>query len=505
MTKSGVNNKLLEVDSLCLSISSNGRKSIILNDINFEIKKGECVALVGDSGSGKSMTALTILDLLPDYIQHESSGKIKFGSGSESVDLMQIKKQDWVKYRGKQISMIFQDPMNALNPIQRCGKQIAESIRLHKNSDKKKAKSLALELLDKVGLEDNNRFFRAYPHELSGGQLQRILIAIALAGEPDLLIADEPTTNLDADSKLEILNLINSIRNESGLALLYITHDLNEANQISDRILYMKDAMLIEENPFNLVEEQEVKRQLREGDDPMKSEQLIRVENLAKSFYKSTDFFSSKKTEIPVLKNVSFSIQKGRVTGLIGSSGSGKTTLGRVLLGLEKADRGKVNFAGKDILKLSGKALLNVRQKLQIVYQNPYNTLNPRMKIKNIVAEPLHIHQLLSDRIERRKKVEEMLERVGIPSNKFESYMYQLSGGQRQRVAIARALVLIPEFVVLDECVSSLDVNTQERILRLLMDLKEEFELSYLFISHDKDVVNRISDTVLILKNGELS
>lgn len=491
---------LLKVSDLSLQIQSEGHWLDILQSVSLEVPKGGSIALIGNSGSGKSIAVMTILQLLPAYLNYRVSGKVIYSNNNNQTDLLALSGREWTKIRGSKIGVIFQDPNNALNPLQSCGRQILESVRLHRTKDSSASKNIVIKLLQSVGLQESSRFYKAYPHELSGGQLQRVLIAIALAGDPELLIADEPTTNLDAASKNEILLLLESLKKEHGLAMIYITHDLNEAKRMADHCYFIQEGKMVQSDPFKGV----IQNKLDKNNRIDNEDWLLKAVNLSKSFQKDLNFLGSRKHRVMVLDQANLTIIRGKTTGLVGASGSGKTTLGRIILNLEKPDRGELFYKDKNLLTLTGKEMRPIRKKLQIVYQNPYNTLNPRMTILSIVREPLIVHNLLASSTERKKRAADLLEKVGIPEEKHGQFLYQLSGGQRQRVAIARALVMIPDFIVLDECISSLDVVTQEKIIELLMELKTEFDLSYLFISHDVKTVKRISDRVYELSDGSL-
>jgi ABC-type glutathione transport system ATPase component len=491
---------LLEVQNLALQIEANGDWRPVLKDINFGLNRGESIALLGDSGSGKSISVLTLLGLLPEYLNVSLKGNGWYVHEGNKVDLLSKKNNLSRGLRGEKIAMIFQDPMNALNPIQKCGRQVLEGVSLHRTRDKSKALEIAKDLFRQVGLGGESRFFSAYPHQLSGGQLQRVLIAIALSGKPELLIADEPTTNLDAEAKEEILLLLEQLRTEEKLSMIYITHDRKEAERMADR-LYQVDhgvsglATLKESEAPILTKFK--KSHAQEGSD------LIEVRKIRKAFFNDRGFLGMKKTRTLVLDQVDFTIPNSTTLGLVGRSGSGKTTLGRIIMNLESPDSGQVLFKSRNIFDLQEKEMRSLRTKLQIVYQNPYNTLNPRMRLVDIVREPLQIHSKLSKK-EQFEQAAEMLDKVDILGEKHRQYMYQLSGGQRQRVAIARSLILTPEFIVLDECISSLDIRTQNRILQLLWDLRNEFKLSYLFISHDQEAVLNFSDRSYVLEEGRV-
>ena len=486
---------LLEVKGLSLSLMNQGREVKILHSMSFTIRKGETVVLLGESGSGKSMCALSLLSLLPDYLIQKKGGTALFYDG-ETVDLLSAEPATLARLRGSKIGMIFQDPESAMNPIHRCGHQVMEAVRWHQKITAKEARIKTLDWFTRLGLQEPERMFQAYPHELSGGQLQRIMIAMALAGDPVLLVADEPTTNLDHHSKGEILTLLESLKSETGLSLLYITHDMAEARRIGEKFYRVEKGEIIAEtdHPDAWAEESfpSLKRSVRSDD--RQTDPLIRVSGLSKSFQRPMDFFGFRKQTIPVFTNLNLDIPPKRIIGVTGPSGCGKSTLGRILLRMELPDSGTVHYRDKDLFSLDDPTMRSLRQKLQIVYQNPFNTMNGRWSVSTIVREPLDIHRGNIKGAERRQLAREILEKVGIASERHGDFLFQLSGGQRQRVAIARALVLHPEFIVLDECISSLDRKTQCQILELLADLKDRFSLSMLFISHDPEAVHALSD-----------
>jgi ABC-type microcin C transport system duplicated ATPase subunit YejF len=501
---------IIELQNLNVQIRNGSDHYVILKEVNLVLHQGETVALIGESGSGKSICALTILGLLPSYVDSAVSGNVLYIKEGLKRDLLQMNSSDWNQIRGKEMAMIFQDPNNALNPIQKCGKQIQEAVVLHHDLGQTAAKAIVFDLMKTAGLGELDRMYNSYPHQLSGGQLQRILIAIALAGKPKILIADEPTTNLDADAKQEILALMEKLKQELDLTILYITHDLSEAQKLADRFYQLRSGEVVSTGLIggdafkNLFDGQELSfknlNSKKRARDKV-SRPLLKVVHISKQFVEN-GLFAKKEEGLQVLKDVGFTINSGEILGIMGPSGSGKTTLGRVILNLEKADEGAVLYNEENIFDLDRKSMNLLRQKMQIVYQNPYNTLNPRMSIQDLVMEPLLVHKLYPNKKARLEAVKEMLNLAGISLDKLKHYTFQLSGGQRQRVAIARALIMKPEFVVLDECISSLDRSTQFKILDLLFDLKNNFNLSYLFISHDAEVVNQISDRVMYLKNG---
>ena len=503
---------LLKVRNWSLDVYQKGSAHSILKDIDLMIHEKETVALIGASGSGKSILSLSILGLLPAYSKWNIRGEASFYKDGIGTQNANTRSNSIRSVLGKEIGMIFQDPNNALNPIQRCGKQLLEAVCLNQGLDKEAGKKQSLLSLEMVGLTDAERMYNSYPHELSGGQLQRILIAIALAGKPRFLIADEATTNLDKASRNAIIQLLKALKNELNISILYITHDMKEASEIADRFYKIEEGRIVSQGLVNspdfnnYLEKQELKlSSISDLISKTKSqnEVVLSLLGVEKSYKKENGIFGNKNKTIKVLNGIDLEIRKGSITGIIGPSGSGKSTLGKIALKLLDHDRGKVLFYENDLGNIKSGHLRQFRQNLQIVYQNPYNTLNPRMRIRSIVKEPLTVHCLL-DKKDRAERVSAMLRKVGIEDEKHNYYLYQLSGGQRQRVAIARALITNPDFVVLDECISSLDSDTQINILSLLIDLKEKIGLCYLFISHDEKVVRNICDVVYTLEEGRL-
>lgn len=504
---------LLEISNYCLDIPAEGRKQPVLKGIDLKIKPGESIAIIGPSGSGKSMLALSIMGLIPGYLDAETTGKIALFLDDSRKSNPTIQGQPgWNTMWRRSTGMIFQDPATCFNPLMTCGKQIDEVLICRKNLKKTAAKSATLAFMQETGLDNPGALYHAFPHQLSGGQLQRMSIAMALIGQPELLVADEPASNLDKENKRELIRLIRQLREQSQIALIYITHDIEEAKEISERILVMQEGKLCDNkdlmanpglisgiNPETHSSQQEYGTKFNHLTD----KPLIEVSALTKQFVRK-NFWGRPFNRVKVLDNVHFRIRRNETVGLMGSSGSGKSTLGRLILGLEQPDHGQILVDGQELSELSYSKSKEIRRKIQVVYQNPYNTLNPRMRILSLVREPLEVHHLLKNTEERNEKARQLLMSCGIPENLHRHYTFQLSGGQRQRVAIARAMILDPEFVVLDECVSSLDVETRESILDLLNFFKEHKNVAYLFISHDEKTVRWFSDSVFILQEGRL-
>ena len=493
--------------------------------VSFEIPENTTVALVGESGSGKSVTAMSVLNLLPDNA--ERSGRILW----RGKDLLQCALPELQALRGKDIACVFQDPMSSLNPVFNVGQQLCEPLIKHMGLGRAAALQRAEALLVEVGIPEPRRRLSSYPHEMSGGQQQRVMIAMALACEPKLLIADEPTTALDVTIQRQILELLGKLKTERRMSVLFISHDLGLVGEIADRVVVMRGGTIREQGPvagiFEAPQDDYTKALLAcrpslEGnptrlmviDDHIagrgaatqfKAKDLaapvvLEVRALAKSFWLRQGLFG--KREFKAVQNVNFQLRKGHTLGVVGESGSGKTTMGLTLLRLHEPTGGEVIFDGKNLLKLGDRERQLMRRRIQIVFQNPYASLNPRFTIGQTLLEPMVIHGIGQGTAEREQRARTLLEKVGLDGRAFGKYPHEFSGGQRQRVAIARCLTLNPEVMVLDEAVSALDVSVQAQVLNLLKDLQDEFGLSYVFISHDLAVVRFISDEVLVMKDG---
>ncbi|EQB7856846.1 ABC transporter ATP-binding protein, partial [Acinetobacter baumannii] len=510
--------------------------------ISFDIPTNTTVALVGESGSGKSVTSLATMGLLPvGQSKIDEKSKIIF----EGKDLLGLSRTEMRKICGKDIAMIFQEPMSSLNPVFTVGNQIAEVLCLHMDMSRKQARQRVLELLKEVGIPSPETKIDAYPNQLSGGQQQRVMIAMAIACEPKLLIADEPTTALDVTIQKQIIDLLESLRQRRQMSMLFITHDLALVGEIADQVIVMRHGEIREqgaaeqvleqpkdvytrallycrpqmsqrpyrlpvtsdfmrqennilvEQSFDVSEIPERKRGLN-GDEQI----ILEVKDLKKSFYSRKGLFG--KEEFQAVKGVSFKLAKGKTLGLVGESGSGKTTVGLLLMRLHQASGGQALIEGKDILSLTEKEFAKYQRKIQIIFQNPYASLNPRFTIGQILLEPMQIHGIGKDDAERKQIALGLLERVNLPEQAYYRYPHEFSGGQRQRIAIARCLTLKPEILICDESVSALDVSVQAQVLNLLQDLQDEFGLSYIFISHDLSVVKYISDQVMVMNHGEV-
>ncbi|NUF23009.1 ABC transporter ATP-binding protein [Acinetobacter oleivorans] len=537
------NAPLLHVKNLRVSFKGEDKQYIeTVKGISFDIPANTTVALVGESGSGKSVTSLATMGLLPvGQSKIDEQSKIIF----EGKDLLSLSRTEMRKICGKDIAMIFQEPMSSLNPVFTVGNQIAEVLCLHMGLSRKQARQRVLELLKEVGIPSPETKIDAYPNQLSGGQQQRVMIAMAIACEPKLLIADEPTTALDVTIQKQIIDLLESLRKRRQMSMLFITHDLALVGEIADKVIVMRhgeireqgaaeevleqpkdvytrallycrpqmsqrpyrlpvtsdfmrqeDNILVEQS-FDASEIPERKRGLN-GDEQI----ILEVKDLKKSFYSRKGLFG--KEEFQAVKGVSFKLAKGKTLGLVGESGSGKTTVGLLLMRLHQASGGQAFIEGKDILSLTEKEFAKYQRKIQIIFQNPYASLNPRFTIGQILLEPMQIHGIGKDDAERKQIALGLLDRVNLPEQAYYRYPHEFSGGQRQRIAIARCLTLKPEILICDESVSALDVSVQAQVLNLLQDLQDEFGLSYIFISHDLSVVKYISDQVMVMNHGEV-
>lgn len=536
---------LLSVHNLTVDFVTAAGATRALDAISFTVQRNEIVALVGESGSGKSVTSLSILQLLPAPPAVYRSGEILFSpDGKQQHQLTSLGKKQMQEIRGNRIAMIFQEPMTSLNPVLTCGDQVMEAILRHKKISKKYAKQITLDWFNKVKLPDPAVLFGKYPHQVSGGQKQRVMIAMAMCCEPDLLICDEPTTALDVTVQKTILRMIRDLQQQTGMGVIFITHDLGVVAEIADRALVMYKGSVVEQNPTRVlfleprhpytkallacrpVNHERGKRLPVVSDfmgenpvtAPVKAETmldhsvpgkkepavLLSVRNLSVHFPLKKKLFGKAGAITKAVDNVSFELYRGETLGLVGESGCGKTTLGRTLLRLLSPTAGAILYKDQDITRANHRSLLPLRKEIQIVFQDPYSSLNPRMTIGQAIEEPLLVHGVIMNRKERRDKVYSLLEKVKLNPEHFHRYPHEFSGGQRQRIVIARALALHPSFVVCDESVSALDVSVQAQVLNLLNDLKREFGFTVIFISHDLSVVRYISDRIMVMNKGRI-
>jgi peptide/nickel transport system ATP-binding protein len=527
---------LLEVQNLNVKFRLDGGTIFnAVKGVSFDVPRNSTVALVGESGSGKSVSAMSIVRLLPpEQAILSPDSKILFNG----QNLLALGDAPMRSIRGKDISVIFQEPMTSLNPVFTCGDQIAETLRLHMGMTRKQAWSRAEELMNEVGIPTPKLRMHSFPHEMSGGQQQRVMIAMAIACEPHLLIADEPTTALDVTIQKQILDLIGSLQQKHKMSVLFITHDLAVVGEIADHVVVMQQGEIKEkgtakaifeapQHPYTkallscrpnvdsrpkrlpVIEDflrpeglrlENLTQQTRGYADD--DEIVLDVRNLSKRFQLKDGLF--KKREVAAVQGASFKLARGKTLGLVGESGSGKTTVGLTLMRLHSASGGEVLFDGVDLLKLSEKQMMKYKRRIQIVFQNPYASLNPRFTVGQILLEPMTIHKIGANEQERVQMAMALLKRVGMPEVSFYKYPHEFSGGQRQRIAIARCLTMKPDVLICDESVSALDVSVQAQVLNLLQDLQDEYKMSYIFISHDLAVVKYISDQVMVMSEGNV-
>ena len=552
-------NTLLEFKNLVTEFHTEGTSVKAVNDVSFTLNKGETIGIVGESGSGKSVTSLSAMRLIPNPPGIISGGEIIFHQkDGTTTDLLKISEEQMRKFRGNEIAMIFQEPMTSLNPVFTCGNQVMEAIILHQKLNNKAAKSLTLELFEKVQLPDPERIYSAYPHQISGGQKQRVMIAMAMSCQPSVLIADEPTTALDVTVQKTILQLMQKLQTEQEMGILFITHDLGVIAELADKVVVMYKGKIVEQGSvwdiFNNPQHPYTKGLLAcrppldkrytflptvsdfmQTDDKgnivdngvsvadftkklvisektriaiqkalLAKEPVLTIKNLKTYFPIKGGFFGGITGQVKAVDNVSFDVYPGETLGLVGESGCGKTTIGRTIIRLEDPTSGEMLYKGKDIAKMNAKELRAFRKEVQIIFQDPYSSLNPRMTIGNAIMEPMQVHGILANDNERKKRVEELLSRVNLDPSHFYRYPHEFSGGQRQRIGIARALAVNPKFIICDESVSALDVSVQAQVLNLLNELKQEFGLTYIFISHDLSVVKYMSDRMVVMQEGKI-
>ncbi|WP_416445496.1 ABC transporter ATP-binding protein [Leeuwenhoekiella sp. A16] len=527
---------LLKIENLSLGFNQNNKYSSVLKNVSFDVFENEILGIVGESGSGKSVTNLAILGLLPKRITSIESGSILF----EGQDLLQLKESALQEIRGKKVSMIFQEPMSSLNPSMTCGKQVTEILERHTNFPKNDLKKQVIYLFEQVKLPRPESVFKSYPHQISGGQKQRVMIAMAIACKPKVLIADEPTTALDVTVQKEIINLLKELQQETKMSVIFISHDLSLVSELADRVVVMYRGEIVEQGKtkdiFHNAQsdytkaliharpamherlaklptvsdylEKRVKSRVIDSRERTenhlriyKKTPLVEVKNVSKNYYTNAGFF--RKSEIvKAVDDVSFDIYEGETLGLVGESGCGKSTLGNLILGLDKASAGQIFYRGKDIVSLKGKELRSLRKDIQIIFQDPYSSLNPRLTVGQAIVEAMQVHNLNGSGVERKEKAMQLLEQVGLLPEHFYRYPHEFSGGQRQRIGIARTIAVQPKFIVCDESVSALDISVQAQVLNLLNELKDKFGFTYLFISHDLAVVKYMADQLLVMQEG---
>ena len=529
---------LLSVKKLSISFNSNNVLSKAVNSISFDVYENEIVGVIGESGSGKSVTALSLMRLIQFSEKTKFSGTVKY----KGMDIKELSEKEIQSVRGREIAMVFQEPMSALNPSIKCGSQVREILLHHDVVNKKDLNDEVLRLFNSVKIPDAHMAIQKYPHELSGGQQQRVMIAMAIACKPKILIADEPTTALDVTVQKEIIALLSSLQKETKMSIIFISHDLALVSEISNRILVMYKGRIIENGDTNTVlktpKEPYTKalisakpktgkrlkklptiKDILSGSNKLEiitkkerekrhkkiynSPPILRVENLEKIYFKRYGLFSGK-TSFKAIDNVSFKLFEGETLGLVGESGCGKSSLGNAILQLNRATSGSVFYKGKNLHKLSKKDLRHLRKEIQIIFQDPLASLNPRLTIGEAIIEPMVVHKLYDNYSCRKSKALDILEKVGIDKNSFDRYPHEFSGGQRQRIVIARTIAVEPKLIICDESVSALDLSVQAQVLNLLNSLKEDFKFTYIFISHDLAVVKHMSDKILVMNNGRI-
>lgn len=555
---------LLDVKNLKTVFKTEDSDVVAAEDVSFRIKRGETIGIVGESGSGKSVTALSIMKLIPNPPGKIAGGSILFNSPSKGIiDLARLSEKEMQYERGNEIAMIFQEPMTSLNPVFTCGDQLMETILLHRKISKEEAKKITIELFEKVELPRPEDIFHSYPHEISGGQKQRVMIAMAMCCNPSLLIADEPTTALDVTVQAKILDLMRHLRDENDMSIIFITHDLGVVAEIADKVAVMYHGKIVEQgtvwdifnNPqhpytksllacrprldikmkilpvahdfMNVDIEGRITEKVQEqkyssvgeaillnftDEDEIKERNAflasqppqLEIKNLKMYFPIKRGLFGKVKDYVRAVDDVSFNVYPGETIGLVGESGCGKTTLGRAILRLIEPTSGSITFEGKDITHIHKEELRKLRKDIQIIFQDPYSSLNPRMTIGEAIIEPMRVNHIYDSDFHRKKHTIELLEKVNLSKRHFERYPHEFSGGQRQRICIARALALNPKFIICDESVSALDVSVQAQVLNLLNKLKEEFNFTYIFISHDLSVVKFMSDRIIVMNKGKI-
>ncbi len=529
---------ILEVKDLNISFYKNDIEKQIIKSISFNVISKEIVAIVGESGSGKSITSLAIMGLLPKPISKITSGSIRFNN----QDLIKISEKAYQSVRANEIAMIFQEPMSSLNPSMQCGSQVAELLKQHTKLSKVEIKAEVLNLFEKVKLPNPNRIYKAYPHEISGGQKQRVMIAMAIACKPKLLIADEPTTALDVTVQKDILELLKSLQKETDMSILFISHDLSLVSEFAEKIIVMYQGEIVEQGETKTIflhpkhnytkaliaarpstayrleklptisdfMSNSISEKIVSTGDRKKYHEvlyskppLLEVVDVEKVYLSKSGWFTQNKA-FKAVDGVSFKVYPGETLGLVGESGCGKSTLGNAILQLDKATSGSIKYKGQNICNLPKKAIRNLRKDIQIIFQDPFASLNPRLTVGKAILEPMKVHKIGNTDIERKQKVLDILSNVGLDDSVYDRYPHEFSGGQRQRIGIARTIALEPKLIVCDESVSALDISVQAQVLNLLNNLKSKFEFTYIFISHDLAVVKYMSDQLLVMNKGKI-
>lgn len=530
-----MDNTLLRVKNLSLGLNNPKNEKLLIDNVSFDIKKNEIVSIIGESGSGKTLTAMSILGLL-DKALFNISGQIIFNK----INLLSVNEAKIQKIRSHYISIVFQNPMSSLNPTMKLGKQIYEVFHSHIDLNYNSVNKRIKELIKKVKLDGVKNLFEKYPHEISGGQMQRFMLVMALASSPKLLIADEPTTALDVTVQKEIIEILKSLQKTENLSILLISHNIGLVKNISNKIIVMKEGKLIENNHTQLILQspkkkytkgllsininnkkrvkklntlQNFEKEIQNNNISKRTrnnrlkllyekEPLMIVRNVSKYYSRFVNF--RKKVNFKALKNINIKLYEGETLGIIGESGSGKTTLSEVIMKIKKYEFGNIFYKNKNINKFNKTEMLNYRKEVQIVFQDPYSSLSPLFNVKEIISEPIKCHNIFEKKSEIDKKCKELINDVKIGQSYLNKYPHELSGGQRQRVAIARAISINPKILILDESVSALDVSIQASILNLLTEIKEKYNLSYIFISHDLSVVKHMSDKIAVFLNGKI-
>lgn len=551
--------ELLDIRNLVTEFRAGDETVKAVNDVSFTVRKGETVGVVGESGSGKSVTALSVMRLIPNPPGKITGGEIIYHSRTKGiVDLTKMSEQEMREFRGNEIGMIFQEPMTSLNPVYTCGNQVMEAIRLHQKVSKQEAVIRTLRLFDEVLLPNPAEIFKKYPHQISGGQKQRVMIAMAMSCNPQMLIADEPTTALDVTVQKTILDLMLKLQREHDMGIIFITHDLGVIAELADKVVVMYKGRIVEQGPVleifanpqhpytkgllacrpplnkrlhylptvsdfmttdedgtlteskrtvtDMIHNVEVTREQRQTQQEKlrAQEPILRLENIRTWYPTAKTILGKTIAWNKAVDDVSFDVYPGETLGLVGESGCGKTTLGRTILRLIEPTEGKIIFDGKDITHLPANEMRLLRKDMQIIFQDPYSSLNPRLTIGSAIMEPMRVHKIGATDKERKEKVIELLRRVNMNETHFHRYPHEFSGGQRQRICIARALALNPRFIICDESVSALDVSVQAQVLNLLNELKKDFGFTYIFISHDLSVVKFMSDRMVVMNHGKI-